>query len=65
MANLLACVGYAVTREYYVNDAGAQVSEMPRGERCGYGLFERKNRDVIERVHGGTFYWILVCHALL
>ncbi|MBM3543839.1 MAG: arginine--tRNA ligase [Alphaproteobacteria bacterium] len=30
LANLLAFVGYAVTREYYVNDAGAQVDALAR-----------------------------------
>ncbi|MEO0730283.1 MAG: arginine--tRNA ligase, partial [Pseudomonadota bacterium] len=28
LANLLAAVGYAVSREYYVNDAGAQVDKL-------------------------------------
>src|SRR3972149_6411066 len=30
LANLLAFAGYAVTREYYVNDAGAQVDVLAR-----------------------------------
>src|SRR5690606_2754864 len=30
LANLLAFVGYAVTREYYVNDAGGQVDVLAR-----------------------------------
>ena len=30
LANLLAFTGYAVTREYYVNDAGAQVDALAR-----------------------------------
>ena len=30
LANLLAFVGFAVTREYYVNDAGAQVDALAR-----------------------------------
>src|SRR5215475_3078296 len=30
LANLLAFTGYAVTREYYINDAGAQVDTLAR-----------------------------------
>ena len=30
LANLLAFAGYAVTREYYINDAGAQVDVLAR-----------------------------------
>jgi len=30
LANLLAFTGFAVTREYYVNDAGAQVDQLAR-----------------------------------
>ena len=30
LANLLECAGYKVTREYYVNDAGAQVDALAR-----------------------------------
>jgi arginyl-tRNA synthetase len=30
LANLLACAGFSVTREYYVNDAGAQVDVLAR-----------------------------------
>ena len=28
LANLLAKAGYAVTKEYYINDAGAQVTAL-------------------------------------
>ena len=34
LANLLAFAGYAVTREYYVNDAGAQVDALARSAFC-------------------------------
>ena len=43
LANLLAHMGFAVTREYYVNDAGAQVDTLARSvharyrEACGGG----------------------------
>jgi arginyl-tRNA synthetase len=36
LANLLAFTGYAVTREYYVNDAGAQVDVLARSAFLRY-----------------------------
>ena len=36
LANLLAFAGYAVTREYYVNDAGAQVDKLARSALLRY-----------------------------
>jgi arginyl-tRNA synthetase len=36
LANLLAFSGYAVTREYYVNDAGAQVDALARSAFLRY-----------------------------
>jgi len=36
VANLLAAVGYAVTREYYINDAGAQVDVLARSAYLRY-----------------------------
>src|SRR5262245_44239794 len=36
LANLLAFVGYTVTREYYVNDAGAQVDDLARSAFLRY-----------------------------
>lgn len=36
LANLLAFAGYAVTREYYVNDAGAQVDALARSAFLRY-----------------------------
>ena len=35
-ANLLAATGYAVTREYYINDAGAQVDTLARSAFLRY-----------------------------
>ena len=35
LANVLSCAGYAVTREYYVNDAGGQI------ERLGQSVMRR------------------------
>lgn len=36
LANLLAAVGYDVTREYYINDAGAQVDKLGRSVLLRY-----------------------------
>ena len=36
LANLLAHMGFAVTREYYVNDAGAQVDALARSVHARY-----------------------------
>src|SRR5467141_8138 len=36
LANLLAFAGYAVTREYYVNDAGVQVDALARSAYLRY-----------------------------
>jgi arginyl-tRNA synthetase len=36
LANLLACAGFAVTREYYINDAGAQVDALARSALLRY-----------------------------
>jgi arginyl-tRNA synthetase len=36
LANLLACAGFKVTREYYVNDAGAQVDVLARSAYLRY-----------------------------
>ncbi|HMN88158.1 MAG TPA: arginine--tRNA ligase, partial [Bauldia sp.] len=36
LANLLAAAGYAVTREYYINDAGAQVDVLARSAYLRY-----------------------------
>src|SRR5262249_35718763 len=36
LANLMAFAGYAVTREYYINDAGAQVDVLARSAYLRY-----------------------------
>lgn len=38
LANLLTKAGYTVTKEYYVNDAGAQVDELAKALRARYML---------------------------
>src|SRR4029453_12205211 len=32
-----------------LDDAGAEIGELPRGERCRHCLLERDDRDVFER----------------
>jgi len=46
LANLLAFVGYDVTREYYVNDAGAQVDALARSVFLRYR--EALGEDICE-----------------
>jgi arginyl-tRNA synthetase len=36
IANLMAATGYAVTREFYINDAGAQVDQLARSAYLRY-----------------------------
>src|SRR5580700_498150 len=36
LANLLACAGFKVTREYYINDAGTQVDVLARSAYLRY-----------------------------
>ena len=47
LANLLAFAGFAVTREYYINDAGAQVDVLARSAYLRYreALGEDYRRD--------------------
>ena len=47
LANLLEAAGYAVTREYYINDAGAQVDMLARSAYLRYreALGEDDRRD--------------------
>ena len=47
LANLLAFAGFAVTREYYINDAGAQVDVLARSAYLRYreALGEDDRRD--------------------
>ena len=44
LANLLAFAGYEVTREYYINDAGAQVDVLARSAFLRYR--EARGRDI-------------------
>jgi arginyl-tRNA synthetase len=71
LAALLAKAGYAVTREYYVNDAGAQVMALARSLHARYLVaagarpadhFERLRRD--GKVEYGGEYLIDAAEAL-
>lgn len=44
LANLLAKAGYAVTREYYINDAGAQIDKLARSVHLRY--LQALGRDI-------------------
>jgi len=50
LASLLAKAGYAVTREYYINDAGAQVDSLARSAYLRY--CEALGRDIGEIPEG-------------
>jgi arginyl-tRNA synthetase len=46
LASLLAFTGYAVTREYYINDAGAQIDVLARSAYLRY--LEARHRNIGE-----------------
>jgi arginyl-tRNA synthetase len=53
VANLLAALGYEVSREYYVNDAGQQVHNLARSVESHYfGLFGREKPFPEDGYHG-------------
>jgi arginyl-tRNA synthetase len=52
LANLLAKVGYAVTKEYYINDAGAQVDKLGQST---YLRYREALGDHIERIPEGLY----------
>ncbi len=57
LANLLAKAGYAVTKEYYVNDAGAQVIALGRSVYVRYlEALGRSPEAYIATVAGGMQY---------
>ena len=56
LANLLAKAGFAVTREYYVNDAGAQVEVLARSAYLRYREALGETIDVIpEGLYPGDY----------
>src|SRR5579864_7217745 len=56
LANLLAFAGYAVTREYYINDAGAQVDVLARSAFLRYREALGENiGDIPEGLYPGDY----------
>ena len=51
MANILEAAGYNVTREYYINDAGNQITNLARSIEARY--FEALGDDSFEMPEGG------------
>jgi len=57
LSNLLAKAGYAVTKEYYINDAGAQVIALARSVYVRYlEALKLSPEAYIETVQGGMQY---------
>ncbi|MEM7495729.1 MAG: arginine--tRNA ligase [Myxococcota bacterium] len=51
LARLLACAGWDVTREFYINDTGGQIEALARSLHAYYESFLcRQSRDAINRV---------------
>ncbi len=56
LANLLAYAGYAVTREYYINDAGAQVDALARSAYLRYReALGQKIGEIPEGLYPGDY----------
>ena len=55
LANLLAFTGYKVTREYYINDAGAQVDVLARSAYLRYREALGENITIPEGLYPGEY----------
>jgi arginyl-tRNA synthetase len=55
LANLLAAAGYDVTREYYVNDAGAQVEMLARSAYLRYREALGETIEIPEGLYPGDY----------
>lgn len=55
MANILAYAGYNVQREYYVNDAGAQLERIGRSTWCRYMQLHGKDKPMLEDGYQGGY----------
>ncbi|PTK59653.1 arginine--tRNA ligase [Staphylococcus nepalensis] len=53
LANILEAAGYNVTREYYINDAGNQITNLARSIEARY--FEALGDDSFEMPEGGYY----------
>jgi arginyl-tRNA synthetase len=55
LANLLAYVGHDVTREYYINDGGAQVDVLARSAYLRYREVLGENIEIPEGLYPGDY----------
>ncbi len=55
LANLLGAAGFAVTREYYVNDAGAQVDVLAKSAYLRYREALGENIEIPEGLYPGDY----------
>jgi arginyl-tRNA synthetase len=55
LANLLAFAGYAVTREFYINDAGAQVDVLARSAYLRYREALGETIEIPEGLYPGEY----------
>ncbi|HEU0221463.1 MAG TPA: arginine--tRNA ligase, partial [Paracoccaceae bacterium] len=55
LANLLAFAGYAVTREYYINDGGAQVDVLARSAYERYREAHGLEPEIAEGLYPGDY----------
>ena len=55
LANLLAFAGHRVTREYYINDAGAQVDVLARSAHLRYREALGETIDIPEGLYPGDY----------
>jgi arginyl-tRNA synthetase len=55
LANLLAATGYAVTREFYINDAGAQVDALARSAYLRYREALGEAVEIPEGLYPGDY----------
>ena len=63
LSNLLAFAGYDVTREYYINDGGAQVDVLARSAYERYREAHGRSPEIAEGLYPGE-YLIAVGEAL-
>ncbi len=55
LANLLAYVGHEVTREYYINDAGAQIDALARSVHLRYREIFGDKVEITEGLYPGEY----------
>ena len=56
LASLLTKVGYSVTREYYINDAGNQIEKLVESSLLRYNeLVTNKSIDIPDGLYPGEY----------